>query len=286
MKKIKILSLLLALIMVVFAFASCKKDDQSNTTTTTTTEDNGGNNNNGPTYLADPIQIDINFDGVSSMEDISIDENFSVNKMDNVTFENGALKLGYDETAEKKSGLFNINDDYLTIDESYELMTITAKLTLDKLPDEGEYVSLVSPIYYGKPYTSYDAAGNSTEHTDGFHAQFFLKVDSQGKVYYYDPLRWFQSCPQLTDDNGEKYDFVIEVGKTYDLKIEFCLDSKGTDSGKYVVYLDETMIADYACDYVYNEGDTTKFYVRFGDANRNFKMTVDDISIAVTPKTK
>lgn len=286
MKKIKILSLLLALIMVAFAFASCKNDEQSNTTTTTTTGDNSDGGNKTPTYMADPIKIDINFDGVSSLDDISIDEYFSVSKMDNVMFENGAVKLGYDETAEKKSGLFNINDDYLTIDESYELMTITAKLTLDKLPEEGEYVSLVSPIYYGLPYTSYDSVGNATEHADGFHAQFFLKVDSEGKIYYYDPTRWFQPCPQLEDKSGEKYDFVIEVGKTYDFKVEFCLDTKGTDSGKYVVYLNDTVVATYACDYVYTEGDTTKFYVRFGDANRNFKMTVDDISIAVTPKTK
>ncbi len=296
---IKILSALLILIMLFFTAAACKPTGPNNKTTSSSESTSSSTSTSETTSKTEPqkpsdstsssesssstpseddpvvdpepdvppaeiIHFSIDFNNVSKVSDILLPNGITLGTLGNVSINKGLLKIGCLEEDFNKNGEFTIEDTMLSVDDKYSALTVKTDWILEKLPEtEDGLVSVIAPIYTKKDQSSVD--------------QFFVKVNSNGELFYYDNENELGYSPVL-DEAGDPV--TISVGPSkHILKCDFAFDESITFS----VYLDGKEIVRGKFDYAYTADDTEGFYIKFGEAKGDYQMMFDEIEFTAVP---
>lgn len=183
MKNIRIISLVLAVLMIAFAMASCGGNTGGTTTTTPTTTTT--------TTTQPPQKETLN---VFDSYDEVFAEGFDKMTEGVLSVENGKIKI--DNTV----ACYHVKDTELVLNaDNYTMLIIDFDMKFDSLPKSGN-ISVVSPLFWVD---------------EALQSQFFLKVDAYGNLSYHAQGKWAQ--PILIDGAPA----TIQTGKYYNVRVEY-----------------------------------------------------------------
>lgn len=228
MKHIRIIALIMCLLMVAPLVVACGNGNDTTTTTTTTTTTSGDNGGEVvPPPPAEPLTV------FESYEE-TFAEGFSKQTEGSAVVTDGKIVIN------NALGAYHVVDDNLVLNsDNYSSIKISFDMKFDSFSSGN--ISIVSPLFY----------------IDGeMKAQFFLKVDASGMLYYHACTKWAQ---QIKGNDG--LPMMIQEGKSYNVRVEYDIEY-----GSYAIFLDDVQIEDDVLEFIMDE-DVTQFTIRFMDNN-------------------
>ena len=233
MKHIRIIALIMCLLMVAPLVVACGEGDNTtkgdNTTTTTTTTTTSTTKQDDPVIPAQPLTAFESYDE-------TLAEGFSVETEGVAAVTDGKIVVN------NGLGAYHVVDDDLVLNaDNYSTIKISFDMKFDAF--SAGNMSVVSPLFYVD---------------DAMQAQFFLKVDSNGMLWYHKNGAWAQ---QIKDESNMPV--MIQPGKSYNVRVEYDIAY-----GSYAIFLDDVQIEDDVLEFIMDE-DVTRFAIRFLDNNAN-----------------
>ena len=262
MKNIRIIALVLCFLMIVPALVACNipgLGGEDTTTTTTTPATTTTTKKPEPVQPTTKLTIaDLKFDA----ENEAVADGFSTSLEGDVVVKDGALKV------EGGHGSYFISDDELLLNyENYESITISMKFSFDSFSSGN--MSLISPLFCDEDHMT-------EENENGYIYQMFLKVNSDGGLYYWmNKHKWVEPITF----NGET--FKIKTGVTYNLDIEYNIEY-----GSYEIILDGITLVSDSLTTVMDHEYMTGFVFRLFDANQKigaYSASIEDLKIVANP---
>lgn len=259
MKYIRIIALLLCFLMIAPLVVACNNngDVDNNTTTTTTTTTKPSKPR--PTKPLTVAELYFEEEG----EEVA--DGFVVTTEGDIAVKDSAIKV------ENSTGAYLIEDTDLVLNyDNYQTLSITAEVKFDKFHASSDgQVSIISPLFCLEENIS-------ESNPLGMVYQFFLKVDSNGILYYYSSrAKWSKPIEMgggpITIKEGATNIFTI------DYNIEF---------GSYTISMNGIELVSDSLITTMDVDMTSKFFIRLFDhneANGKYTASIGEVTIVATP---
>ena len=261
MKYIRIIALLLCFLMIAPLVVACnnKGGDETTTTTSSTTTTTKKDVKPRPTTPLTVAELYFEEEGEA------VAEGFSVISEGAISVKDGALKV------EEGVGAYLIEDKNLILNyENYETLSFTFDFQIDKFctASDGQ-ISIISPLFCVDEKVD-------EENPLGYVYQFFLKVDSNGTLYY-----WSSRAKWAKPIEMGGVPFSIKAGTSYTFTIDYNIEF-----GSYEIAINGVPLVSDSLTTAMDVDVTTKFFLRLFDNNEKlgkYNASIGEITIVATP---